>query len=136
MYPTLQPISAQSDRRAHGQRTYEAPDEAEFQFYVFTVAAHRDVVRFDLDASLAIPFGRLGELFLRDLYGAHYRIPACFTGCEQQETGGLRHTFESQGDAEVRTPAPRRHGLGGLAATLLLDAPTTTARSASELSPV
>ncbi len=102
--------------------TYEAPDEGEFQFYVFTVAARRDIVRFDLDAPVEISFGRLGELFLRDLYGAHYRIQACFTGCEKQETGGFRHTFESQGDAEVRAPAIQRHSVGGVAAALLLDA--------------
>ena len=101
--------------------SYEAPDEAEFQLYVFTVAARRDIVRFDLDAPLAIPFGRLGELFLRDLYGAHYRTQACFTGCEKQEDG-FRHTFESQGDAEIRAPATRRHSVGGVAAALLLDA--------------
>lgn len=102
--------------------TYEAPEEGEFQFYVFTVAARRDIVQFDLDAPLAIPFGRLGELFLRDLYGAHYRIQACFAGCQKQETGGFRHTFESQGDAEVRAPAIQRHRVEGVAAALLLDA--------------
>jgi hypothetical protein len=102
--------------------TYEAPDEGEFQFYVFTVAARRDIVHFDLDAPLEIPYGRLGELFLCDLYGAHYRIKACFTGCEKLETGGFRHAFESQGDAEIRAPATQRHGVGGLAAALLLDA--------------
>jgi hypothetical protein len=101
--------------------SYEAPDEGEFQFYVFTVAARRDIVRFDLDAPLAIPLGRLGELFLCDLYGAHYRIQACFTGCEKQDAG-FRHTFESQGDAEIRAPATQRHSVGGVAAALLLDA--------------
>lgn len=101
--------------------SYEAPDEGEFQFYVFTVAARRDIVRFDLGAPLAIPFGRLGELFLCDLYGAHYRIQACFTGCETLESG-FRHTFESQGDAEIRAPATQRHSVGGVAAALLLDA--------------
>lgn len=102
--------------------TYEAPDEAEFQFYVFTMAARRDIVHFDLEAPLEIPFGRLGELFLCDLYGAHYRTQACFTGCEPQEAGGFRHSFESQGDVEIRRPATQRHGVGGLAAALLLDA--------------
>lgn len=102
--------------------TYEAPDEAEFQFYVFSVAARRDIVHFDLDAPLALPQGRLGELRLSDLYGAHYRIEACFIGCNKLETGGFRHTFEAQGDAEVRAPATLRHGAGGLAAALLLDA--------------
>jgi hypothetical protein len=102
--------------------TYEAPDEGEFQFYVFTMPVRRDIVHFDLEAPLEIPFGRLGELFLRDLYGAHYRTQACFTGCERQEAGGIRHTFESQGDAEVRAPASQRHGVGGVAAALLLDA--------------
>jgi hypothetical protein len=102
--------------------SYEAPDEEVFQFYVFTMAARRDIVRFDLEAPLEIPFGRLGELFLRDLYGAHYSIQACFTGCEKQEAGGFRHIFESQGDAEIRAPAIQRHGVGGVAAALLLDA--------------
>jgi hypothetical protein len=102
--------------------SYEAPDEEVLQFYVFTVAARRDIVRFDLDTPLAIPFGRLGELLLCDLYGAHYRIQACFTDCQEQEPGGFRHTFESQGDAEIRAPATQRHGVGGVAAALLLDA--------------
>jgi len=102
--------------------TYEAPDEGEFQFYVFTVAARRDIVAFDRDTPLAIPLGRLGELFLRDLYGAHYRTQACFTSCERQKAGGFRHTFEAQGDAEIRAPATQRHGVGGVAAALLLDA--------------
>lgn len=101
--------------------TYEAPEEAEFQFYVFTVAARRDIVQFDLEAPLAIPFGRLGELFLRDLYGAHYRTQACFTGCAKLESG-FHHTFESQADAEIRAPATQRHSVGGVAAALLLDA--------------
>jgi hypothetical protein len=102
--------------------TYEAPDEGEFQFYVFTMAVRRDIVHFDLNAPLNIPFGRLGELSLCDLYGARYRTQACFTGCEEQEAGGFRHTFESQGDAEIRAPATQRHGVGGVAAALLLDA--------------
>jgi hypothetical protein len=102
--------------------TYEAPDEAEFQFYVFSVAARRDIVHFDLDAPLALPKGRLGELRLHDLYGAHYRTEACFIGSEKLENGSFRHTFESQGEAEIRAPATLRHGAGGLAAALLLDA--------------
>jgi hypothetical protein len=102
--------------------TYEAPDEAEFQFYVFSVAARRDIVHFDLATPLALPQGRLGELLLCDLYGAHYRTEACFVACQKLEAGGFRHTFESQGDTEVRAPATQRHGAGGLAAALLLDA--------------
>jgi hypothetical protein len=102
--------------------TYAAPDEAELQFYVFSVPARRDTVHFTLDAPLALPAGRLGELCLSDLYGARYRTLACFIGCEALPASGFRHTFESQGDAEVRRPATERHGAGGLAAALLLDA--------------
>ncbi len=102
--------------------SYEAPDEAEFQFYVFSVAARRDTIRFTLDAPLPLPTGRLGELRLSDLHGARYRTEACFMGSEALASGGFRHTFESQSDAEIRAPATLRHGAGGLAAALLLDA--------------
>lgn len=102
--------------------TYEAPDEAEFQFYVFSVAAKRDIVHFTLAAPLSVSRGRLAELRLADLYGARYRTLACFIGCEKLEAGGFRHTFESQGEVEVRAPATKRHGAGDLASALLLDA--------------
>lgn len=102
--------------------SYEAPDEAEFQFHLFSVAARRDTIRFTLDAALPLPTGRLGELCLSDLYGARYQTESCFMGSEALASGGFRHTFESQGDAELRAPAPLRHGAGGLAAALPLDA--------------
>jgi hypothetical protein len=101
---------------------YNAPEEAEFQFYVFSVAARRDIVRFSLEAPLALPAGRLGDLLLCDLHGARYRTEACYLGCETLAGGGYRHTFESQGNEAIRAPAVERHGAGNLAAALLLDA--------------
>jgi hypothetical protein len=96
--------------------------EASPHLQTASISQLKRVCRHHLHALWNHPFGRLGELFLRGLYGAHYSIQACFTGCEKQEAGGFRHTFESQGDAEVRAPAIQRHGVGGVAAALLLDA--------------
>lgn len=101
---------------------YEAPDEAEFQYYVFTVTARQEIVSFTRSTPLALRPGQLGELQLEDLYGARYRAEATFTGCEKREPCGWRCVFESQTDPEIREPAIERHGVGSLAAALLLDA--------------
>lgn len=101
---------------------FEAPDEAEFQYYVFTVTARREIVSFTRSSPLSLPPGQLGELRLEDLHGARYRVQATFVGCEEQAPLGFRYAFESQTEPEIREPAIERHGVGSLAAALLLDA--------------